>query len=821
MQEEKRLTIATATSRMSKEWTIRAIGWGDLKRKLSFSKDTGETMAEYLALPKEQQDVIKDIGGFVGGSLRDGLRRNGCVESRSLVTLDLDDCPATIVESLGIGMEWEAIIYSTHKSTAAKPRIRLVIPLSRDVTPDEYEPLARKIAADSLAGMECFDPTTYEAARLMYWPSRTHDEKEIFKEFEGPLCDPDEVLKRYDDWRDASEWPTSKKELKRRPGQPGVKLSDPAEKPGTIGAFCAAHPISDAIAQFLSETYLEAGDGRYTFAKGSTTGGAIVYGDKFLYSNHATDPARGQSLNAFDLCRIHLFGQLDEKAKEGTPAGSMPSFRKMEEFARNDSKTKEILVKKMADAHPEAKEDFGEFLDKGPEKSDDWMKKLTLARGSKYAEDTYDNATLIMESDPNLKGLVGENVFRGFPEILKKSTPWKRSSSAPTWTDADDAQLRIYLSHVYGIKNRMYITDALTAAMEHNAFDPVKQYIESVQWDGEKRIERVLIDYLGAEDSDYVRTVTRKMLVAAVARVFEPGKKFDYMVTLVGPQGVGKSLLIYKLGNGWTSDTLPDLRSKQAYESLDGVWLMEMAELVALKKADRETIKNFVSKTEDTYRKAYARNVSVNRRRCIFIGTTNDGSFLNDSTGARRFLVIDCDPSRVKTPVWKGLGPDEVHQIWAEAKSLYDKGERIMDMPDHVAEKALQEQESHTDDDPMLGAITVYLEERVPNNWKSLNMDQRVQWYKSTDEYKAQQATAAGVDGEPVGLREREAVCAQEIWVECFGKKPSDMTRIDSKRICETLAKIPGWKQDDGTTRVGPYGPQRCFKRQAPGKEGK
>lgn len=811
--EAKTVAVATADTRMAKTWKNREIAWGDLKARLLSSKATGETMAEYLAMPKERQDAIKDIGGFVGGSLKDGLRRNGCVESRSMITLDLDDCQKDALQNIRIGVDYECVAYSTHKSTGERPRLRLVIPLKRAVTADEYEPLARKVASDSMIGMDCFDPSTYEAARLMYWPSHPKDEAPIAFEIEGDWLDPDEVLREYKDWKDAKEWPISAKEERRRPSAIGARLPDPATRPGAIGFFNRAHPISEAIDEFLGDVYRKESDGRYTFLGGTTTGGAVAYGDKYLYSNHATDPARGQSLNSFDLVRIHRFGKLDEGAKADCPPNRLPSFIAMEEFARNDPPTKDLIAKDMQAKHPEAEADFGELLKEGSD-PDAWMKGLTYAKGSKYCEDTYDNATLVIENDPNLKGLVGENVFKGYPEILRKSTPWKRATNSPTWTDADDSQLRIYLAHVYGIRNRQAILDALTAAMEHNAFDPVKQYIESEKWDGTPRVERLLIHYLGAEDSEYVRTVTRKMMVAAVARVYEPGKKFDYMVTFVGPQGLGKSLFIQKIGNGWTSDTLPDLRSKQAYESLDGVWLMEMGELVALKKADRETIKNFISKTEDTYRKAYARNVSVNRRRCIFIGTTNDESFLNDATGARRFLVIDCDQSRVEEPVWKGLGAAEVHQIWAEAKHFYDQGERIMDMPDDVAATALKQQNEHTEDDPMAGGIAVYLETRIPGDWDGYTLEQRAQWYRATDGYREEQGKAIGSDGQAIGLFERRKVCAQEIWAECFQKKVSDMGLLDSKRICETMRKVPGWKQDEKTSRVGPYGPQRCFVRQ-------
>jgi len=820
MSEERKLTISTAPSRYSKTWKSQLITWEELKRILHQSRDTGETMAAYLAMPKDRQDAIKDIGGFVGGALKDGLRRNVNVQKRSLVTLDLDECQPDAVDMLRIGIQCECLIYSTHKSCKAHPRLRLVIPLSRDVTPDEYEPLARKIASESFVSLEAFDPSTYEAARLMYWPSHPHDEPALIAEISGQWIDVDKTLGEYKDWKDVEEWPFSDKEKRKRSMFYDKKLPDPATRPGVIGAFNEAHPIREAIETFLSDVYEPYGESgeRYTFKGGSTSGGAIAYNDQYLFSNHATDPARGESLNGFDLVRIHKFGELDKNAKPDTPVNKLPSFKAMQDFALNDEAAKTIMGERLRKAHPEAEAEFKDIIDG---KSDDsWMKKLTYQRGgSKYVEDNYDNCTLILENDPNLKGLVGNNLLKGYPELLKK-TPWTRVNASTAWSDADDSQLRSYLARVYGIKNRQIVLDVLTGEEDHNAFDPIKEYIESAKWDGEPRIERLLVKYLGADDNEYVRTVTRKMMVAAVARVYEPGKKFDYMVTLVGEQGLGKSLLIQKLGNGWTSDTLPDLRSKQAYESLDGIWLMEMSELVALKKADRETIKNFISKTEDTYRKAYARNVSVNRRRCIFIGTTNDEEFLNDATGARRFLVVDCHKDRIEEPAWVGLKPDEIHQIWAEAKHYYDSGERIMDMPIEVSESAAAEQADHSSDSPQAGMIMNFLDQPIPSDWETRcpTMETRRQWFRATPEWRAQQLAAITVSEEDAPQEvKRQTVWAGEIWVECFGKDLADMKNNDAKAINEIIQRLPEWEKSQTSKRHSIYGTQRSFQR----KEGK
>lgn len=170
------------------------------------------------------------------------------------------------------------------------------------------------------------------------------------------------------------------------------------------------------------------------------------------------------------------------------------------------------------------------------------------------------------------------------------------------------------------------------------------------------------------------------------------------MLTIVGKQGIGKTLIVQRLAGEWFSNSITEIRGKESYEALDGAWIVEMGELAALKKSDRDAIKNYISKTEDTYRKAYARNVTINRRHSIFIGTTNESSFLEDDTGNRRFWVVDTNAERRTKTVWgaNGMTAEEVHQVWAEALELYRAGENIMELTDEEAAAAQREQEKHT-----------------------------------------------------------------------------------------------------------------------------
>lgn len=797
--KDHRLKVATAKSRKETKWKNKETSWPAFIEKLSETYRTRETVAEYAQMKKDDQDAIKDIGGFVGGYLKDGRRKNGYVTQRSMITLDADFATPGLWDEIEMIAGYAMVCYSTHKHTPQKPRLRIVIPLAKTISPEEYEAIARKIAED--IGIDYFDDTTYEPTRLMYWPSTSKDGEYFFRVVDAPILEPDKILSLYDDWKDTSSWPESSRVQKLRQ-KSADKQGDPLTKPGLIGAFCRTYTIHEAIEKFLDEVYVPTNtENRYTYQKGSTSAGLVVYDDKFAYSNHGTDPAGGQLCNAFDLVRIHLFGEDDLDAKPDTPVNKLPSWQKMNDLIKNDAETKKTIGQEHLVA---AKSDFAEDTEEAESEVEadlEWMTKLETKKDGTYLN-TIDNILLILRNDPLLQGLGAYNEFNDKYEV-KRKLPWKRSDIY--WTDVDDASLRHYLEKVYNLDGRQRILDALVIAFQDNAYHPVKRYLQGLEWDGTKRLETIFCDYLGASNTHYVRTVTRKTLTAAVARIYNPGCKFDYMLTLVGAQGIGKSYILYKLGGEWFSDTMTDIRGKEAYEALDGVWIMEIGELAALKKAERESIKNYISKQSDTYRKAFARNTSVNKRQCIFIGTTNDTEFLNDSTGSRRYWIVDTNAKNRTKTIWNDMTQDVIDQIWAEAKHYYETGENIMELDEESDNYLAALHESHTEQNPYLGAIMEFLEKPIPKKWDAMKISSRVAWFSGSADFEDEIT--------PDKLIKRNQISAMEVWVECFQKDQASLTRMQSRIINEALDRVPGWIKDSTPCRYGPYGNQRGYKR--------
>ena len=349
-------------------------------------------------------------------------------------------------------------------------------------------------------------------------------------------------------------------------------------------------------------------------------------------------------MNSFDLVRIHRFRDKDVNADQDTRVNDLPSYKAMCDLAAEDDAVREELNKENLERIRGYFDDG--FVDTDPE--GEWMKQLSRDKKGNI-DPTPDNLIIILENDPNLCGRVAYNDF-SFRLAVLKDLPWRKKEQGNVWNDTDDACLRNYLSKVYEIQGANKIADACSEVFMRHHFHPVRDYIKSLKWDGVKRAETLWIDYLGAEDTHYTREVTRKHLAAAVARVFEPGCKFDYVIILSGQQGIGKSTMLKKLGREWFSDSLSAVQGKEAYEQLHGVWIAEMGELYATRKSESEAVKLFLSKQEDIFRVAYGRRTSTFPRQCVFYGTTNDSQFLRDWTGNRRFW-----PLAVRQPVPAGL----------------------------------------------------------------------------------------------------------------------------------------------------------------------
>ncbi len=384
---------------------------------------------------------------------------------------------------------------------------------------------------------------------------------------------------------------------------------------------------------------------------------------------------------------------------------------------------------------------------------------------------TMSNYEKILLNDVELSNIVYNEMSNSID--VKGIVPWKRIGNG--WKQTDMASLELYIEKKYGIYSPSKCKETLNAVLcSEKKYNPVKEYIESFKWDGRDRLDTLLIDYLGAEDSEYVRIVTRKTFVAAVARIYNPGIKFDCILVLSGKQGIGKSTLFSKLGGKWYSDsmTIADMKDKTAAEKLQGIWLMELSELAGIKKVDVETVKSFLSRSDDQYRVPYGAYVESHLRKSILVASTNttDG-FLRDITGNRRFWPVILSGEVDRKP-WD-LSDDEVGQIWAEAYMRFKEGESLY-LTGNISEVASVMQKQAMEDDPRMGLI-----------------------------------------GEYLSTENKERICLMELWCECLKHDRQDMRKIDAYELEAIIQQIGDWDvykgNTTGKTRIPGYGVQKTF----------
>lgn len=797
-QNDMKIRISAGNSRKAKTWMPQELYWSEFVKKLEQPIRTGETFMEYLSFPKAKQDEIKDVGGFVGGELLGEQRRNGNAGKRSLLTLDADHIRAggtseilSILETLGCAY----VVYSTRKHEEAAPRLRVVVPLDIPATPDEYEPIARRLA--EYIGMGIFDPTTFETVRLMYWPSCSCDSQYRFQFADKPFLSKDGMLKTYENWRDVAEWPEIPGAAKIR-NRSARKQGSPLEKKGIVGAFCKTYTIEQAMETFLPGVYepCEMHPDRFTFVEGSTVGGAVLYEEGlFLYSHHATDPAGGRLCNAFDLVRLHKFYEEDIEAKEGTPVTRLPSFQSMCEFAMDQPEVaKRMTEERFQQAQGEFSEDQKDRMD--------WMGQLSCSSTTGLPNKTIDNILIILENDPNLCKKLYHDEFAN-RAVICGPMPWETQVPFPyrdrLWTDEDDSGLRHYMEKTYSITGEKKILDGMAIYANRHKRHKIREYLSTLKWDGIKRLDTLLIDYFGAEDTNYVRAVTRKTLCAAVARAMRPGCKFDYMLILSGAQGVGKSTFFSILGKDWYSDSMSTFEGKDAAEMVQGYWIIEAGELTGFNRSEMNAVKQFLSKKEDVYRMPYGRRTANFPRNCIIVGTTNDKEFLKDRTGNRRFWPVGLGKQPVKKSVFRDLQA-ETDQIWAEALTRWMVGEPLY-LSGDTEKMAREKQESYREVSPREGIIRSFLERPIPKDWNKKSAYQRKSFFQN--EFEVQDA------GEMVP---RDRICAAEVWTECLGGDLKQMQRRDTIEINGILENMEGWERKS-SIRFGPYGTQRGYLR--------
>lgn len=799
----RKLNFCLGDSREAAAWYPAQLTLAELWARLQTPVRTPETVAQYRALPKGEKDRVKDHGGFLAGTLKGSRRRKADVLSRSAVALDCDKLRLGYFELYERIHRYCTFLYTTHSHTPEEPRARILIFLTRDVSPEEYNAIARLLAAE--LGMEMVDPCSFEVNQLMYWPTVSADGEYICRRYEGPWLDPDAFLAEHPGWQDCASLPLAPGEQASVERERKMQ-ADPTQKEGTVGLFCRAYGVCEAMQTFLPEVYEETGEEtRWRYIPSESLPGVMVYDDLFAYSHHATDPAYGKLLNAFDLVRTHLFPDEDAQA----------SFRSMLEFAAADEAVQMLALR---ERQIRAEEDFAAFDNRpdedasganaaasdeagsAPAASDAWMKKLRFHRKSGQLENSLHNLLLIMQHDPYMKNIVFNRLADSME--IRGPVPWAHPSRF--WRDADDAQLICYVDGHYGSFSARNYDIAVTKAADDRSYHPIREFFEALPpWDGVPRLDTLLIDYLGAEDSAYVRAVCRKTLCAAYRRVYEPGIKFDYMPVLNGAQGIGKSTLISKLGMEWFSDSLSlsDMNDKTAAEKLQGYWILEIGELAGMKKADIDKVKAFVSRTDDKYRAAFGRRVTPHPRQCVFFGTTNsENGYLRDITGNRRFWNVRVTGNGQYKP-WD-MTPELVRQVWAEVAAVAK--EESLFLPPELEVLARREQRSAMELDDREGLVLEYLDMLLPENWDSMDFWDRRNYVRDPSD-----------PTRPAGKRLRTEVSNIEIWCECFGRSREDMKPSDSYAIAAIMARVDGWEKSSSAVRQPLYGKQRVYVRQS------
>jgi predicted P-loop ATPase len=777
----RKLAIAYGNSRQAKKWVNKEITFDALKDRLKTPIRTTESAEEYAKFSKGQKDNAKDHGGFVAGVLKGGRRKNDTVELRSMIALDGDKINKEFLENYESKAAYTSVLYSTHSSTEENPRVRLIFPLTRDVTSEEFVAVSRYLA--QMLGIDYFDECSYLPNQLMYWPSTPSNGNFIYKEVDKTWLNPDDILTAHPEWTDPTRLPTSSRESKANTVS-HEKVQDPLEKEGVVGLFNRVYfPVTKAIDAFLSDVYEPTeNEDRYHFIESSSMAGVeIKDGGKFVYSHHAKDPAYLKLCNAFDIVRIHKFGDEDDKK----------SFKNMCDFAMKIDEVKVFATnEKLAEAEVD-------FTDSG----DDWKSRLRYQPRSSLLENSVYNLNLILNHDPDFKNFAYNELSNRIQ--VTGSLPWERPEGNVFWRDADTAQLKSIMDIRYLPFSSRNHDVAFTKVADDRRFHPIRDYLDSLPaWDGVKRVEDIFIKYLQADDTEYIRTVTRKTFAAAVARIYVPGIKFDCVPVLDGDQGIGKSTIIKDLVTAeFYSETLSltDMDDKSGAEKLQGFWVVEIGELAGMKKADIEKVKAFLSTSDDKYRPSYGRVVESHPRQCIVIATVNgERGYLRDITGNRRFWIIKVHQKKQKK-TWN-FTEEYRQQFWAEAKEIWKSGEKLY-LEGDVLEEAEKAQKGAMEADERVGMVEEYLNTLLPDDWDSMDLFARRNYLSGTE------------FGRPVhaGTVARTFVSNAEIWCECFNRNLSELKTTDSYQIAALMAQIPGWERTSSIKRLPIYGRQRLY----------
>ena len=869
------------------------VAWETFVNRFRKPTRTAETLKEYLALPKEEQDKLKNIDGFwIGCQCIEGSRRKANLLPRDVITLDFDKLTpeqfkAILERSSNLLKRVGFMVHTTRKHTPKAPRIRVVIPTASRISVDVYNAASRLAAFAIDKTMNSVDDVSFRPAQMMFKPSCSKNSEYIFRVFDGDLLEPADLYeafkKRGFDYRNHYDLPYSEEQGQKRLA--ADKAEDPFEKEGVVGAFCRTYPISRAIEEFLSEFYVP-GDmtgpkPRYSYAKGTTSNGVEVQDDdRFIYSHHTSDPCSETLCNSFDMVRLCLFESLDKAEDLEKAINRRPSYKAMAEFALKQPGVKDDVAKRRydfeeglvenfddltADALPAEREqetdtgddadllaqdepdllaldpepepeddDLAAFESLGPEEDEldhvpakiepkpqavrerppkDWIEDLETDKEGNIKK-TLTNLVSIYLYDPRLFQRFAYNQLLTEEVLLRPITLKHRADLSLKVEDRENgdrvvdymlAQIRSILEAPKGAPRYGYgfphvskedLNAALSLVARRHEFHPVKIYLEAILplWDGKPRLATVLQRYFHADDNAYTREAFKLMMVAAVARQYEPGHKFDQCMILQGQQGIGKSTFLSILGRQkWFSIFdcgFDDLN--RAIEKMKGVVILEIGELSSYHKSDLDNFKSFLSNTVDNARLAYKTRPEVFRRQSVFFGTTNAEQYLRDLTGNRRMWPIQCNVprgQRIDFAAWEA----EVPMLWAEAYHLYLEmrkakpkkyGDLYLDLPEIAQPFARAAQDGAQMETPAelwAAEISAWLD-------APLRKDELLAEISGEDF-----ADMTAKEGSELVVR--TCVSTRQIWTKALGRRPEAIDR-GYGQLAQALPLVQGWRQE-------------------------
>jgi len=818
-------------------------------------KRTREKYVEYLNADKQTQTKIKDVGGFIGGETGGNKRISGVKIRRQILTLDIDSKYPNVFNYLERNVPFYCFVHTTHRHNPDENRFRIIAPLSREVNEDEYEALGRRIAYkiensenETLQGL--FDETTFQANRLMFYPSVSADGEYICELLnldmmadEQKIIDVDEVLSEYLDRNDVYEWFKPEKIDKDHIGKATIQNKNPLKAPGLIGAFNRTYSITEAIDKFLSHVYTKEKNGRYTYVGGDSYGGGIVLNeDTLFYSHHGTDPANLYYRNAFDLVRIHLFGKFDkgftpEKLIDGKIIEKTDSFARMIDFCRSlpevleHSENNVALMQRLEQQDEFVREFFEESDDfktdikdeqkeevkdePKEEKDKSWIVKLDGLK-SPFAK-----LDIIFSNDEQIGNLFYYDTFRDNICFIRKPYWHRNWVEGTALQDKDMSHIRGHLDKVYDIKGKDIIEDAIVIEADKIQKNRVLEYFESLVWDGTERLEFFFHDFFKVPLNPFTRAGFKHWLVGAVSRIYKAGSPMDLLLIIKGKQGIGKSLFFKRLATidfnqeeeHLYSDTKIDFdKAKDSYEQLEGVWIYEWKELAGMNMSEQESIKAFVDKTEDKFRRSYGRrNVEI-KRRVAFCGSTNEKQPLRDRTGNRRFLIYESPLEQhecyIKDPDVTG-NPSKFTQYYkdqliAEAIHLYKNKFNIFQWSKEELEWWERSNQDNLAENDLLGTIQSYLQMRRPRNWYSMSQDEMRQYVK---EYDFQNDKPIDELWKNALLERAEKVCIPELWKIALNQRDITINRYHRELLLQAIDTL-GWDLIKRQARFGVFGHQ-------------